>query len=174
MNKIGITVLFLFVLSGCSGINFNQYSNNTPRLDVFEYFNGATKGWGIVQARKGVLLRQFVVDIVGEVNGEGQLVLTEHFDWSDGENSTRVWVLAKQDAHNVTGTAADVLDSAAGLMYGNVLNWKYQMNLEVDERIWKVSFDDWMFKVSEDMVINRASISKFGFDIGEVTIVFRK
>ncbi len=143
-------------------------------MDLFEYFTGKTKGWGIVQDRNGLLLRQFVVDISGEVTESGQLVLTEYFDWSDGEQSERVWVLAQIDEHTLSGTADDVLGPAAGVLYGNVLNWEYRVNLTIDDSTWEITFDDWMFKVSEDMVINKATMSKFGIDVGEVTIVFRK
>jgi len=162
------------VLTGCSGIDLKQYRENTPRFDFFEYFTGKTKGWGIVQDSKGVLLRQFAVDISGEITENGQLVLTEKFDWSDGEESERVWVLTKMDEHSLTGTASDVLGPAAGVLYGNVLNWTYRMNLTVEGSTWEITFDDWMFKVSEDMLINKATMSKFGIDVGEVTIVFRK
>lgn len=174
MKTIISAFLLLFILTGCSGIDFKQYSKNTPQLDLFEYFEGKTKGWGIVQDRRGVLLRQFVVDISGEVREDGRLVLTEHFDWSNGEKSERVCVLSQTDEHTLSGTAGDVPEHAAGVLYGNVLNWKYRVNIEVDDSIWKISFDDGVFKVSEDMLINRANMSKFGFDVGEVTIVFKK
>lgn len=166
--------IILMILTGCSSIDMKAYVDNEPRFDLYSYFNGETKGWGIVQDRKGTLLRQFVVDIRGEVNEDGQLVLLEDFDWSDGEQSTRTWILDRQSEHQYAGTAGDVVDTAAGTLYGNVLNWKYQLDLEVGERTWRLRFDDWMFKVSEEMVINKAIMSKFGYRVGEVTIVFKK
>ena len=33
-------------------------------------------------------------------------------------------------------------------------------------------FDDWIYRQSEDVAINRAYVSKFGVEIGSVTIVF--
>jgi hypothetical protein len=35
-----------------------------------------------------------------------------------------------------------------------------------------VHFDDWIYRQSEDIAINRAYVSKFGIEIGSVTIVF--
>ena len=174
MKTLIIALLFLWILTGCSNVDISQYRENTPRLDLFTYFTGKTKGWGIVQNRKGELIRQFVVDIQGDVQENGQLVLTEQFNWSDGEKSNRIWVLTQEGEHDFSGTADDVLGAATGLLYGNVLNWKYSMQLRVDQTTWKVAFDDWMFKVSDDMLINKATLSKFGVDVGEVTIVFRK
>lgn len=168
------TTITLLLLTGCSAVDMTAYKNSELKLDLFTFFTGDTKGWGIVQDRKGNLTRQFVVDIRGEVTDLGELVLHEDFYWNDGELSSRTWILSKHDNHNYSGTAADVIDRAAGTLYGNVLNWKYQLNLAVDDSNWKVTFDDWMYKVSEDMLLNKAIMSKFGFTVGEVTIVFQK
>lgn len=172
--RVFLAITLTLLLTGCSTIDMQRYTNNSPQLNLYNYFTGDTRGWGIVQDRKGVLTRRFVVDIIGEVTGDGQLVLRENFDWSDGEKSTRTWVLSQQDKHNFTGTAGDVIDQAAGTLYGNVLNWQYQLNLKVDDSTWEITFDDWMFLVSEEMLLNKATMSKFGLKVGEVTIVFRK
>jgi len=37
-----------------------------------------------------------------------------------------------------------------------------------------VQFDDWMYLISERVLINRASMSKFGIELGEVTLSFYK
>ena len=172
--RVFLTLLMLVLVTGCSAIDMKRYSGNKPQLDLFEYFSGSTMGWGIVQDRKGELLRQFVVQITGEVTEDGQLILRENFDWSDGERSSRTWILSQQDTHSFTGTAGDVYDQADGILYGNVLNWQYYLDLKVKESNWKIKFDDWMFQVSDDMLINKATMSKFGFKVGEITIVFRK
>lgn len=169
-----IFILIVISLTGCSGVDIEQYRDNSPRLDLFHYFKGKTKGYGIVQDRSGTLTRQFVVNITGTVDSSGSLILFEEFDWSDGEASTRTWMLTKNGEHKLSGEADDVVDTAAGMLYGNVLNWRYQMSLTVDDSTWKIKFDDWMFLVTDEILINRATMSKFGFTVGEVTIVFQK
>ena len=164
----------ILVSAGCSTVNVGQYSENKPRLDLFQYFKGETKGWGIVQERSGRLTRQFTVDIDGSVDADGNLVLEEHFDWSDGEKSVRTWTIEKLDDHTYAGTAGDVLGTAEGKAYGNVLNWHYRLLLEVEGSTWKIDFDDWMFLQPDNVLINRAAMSKFGFHVGDVTIVFKK
>ena len=37
-----------------------------------------------------------------------------------------------------------------------------------------VVFDDWMFLQPDDVLVNRATVSKFGFKVGEVTLFFTK
>jgi hypothetical protein len=59
--------------------------------------------------------------------------------------------------------------TAAGQTSGNALNWRYTMALPVDGRTWHVDFDDWMYLVDERVMLNRATMSKFGVRLGEVT-----
>ena len=172
--KTLLTVIVLTLLTGCSAVDIKQYSSNSPQLDLFSYFSGHTKGWGIVQDRKGALTRQFTVDITGTVSDDGKLTLYEEFIWNDGEESTRTWIISKTADHSYTGTAEDVLQPADGLIYGNVLNWQYQMSIQVDDTSWKIKFDDWMFLVSDEVLLNKATMTKFGLKVGEVTIVFKK
>jgi hypothetical protein len=37
-----------------------------------------------------------------------------------------------------------------------------------------VKFDDWMFLQADGVLVNRATVSKFGFKVGEVTLFFTK
>jgi hypothetical protein len=44
----------------------------------------------------------------------------------------------------------------------------------VDDKVYEVQFDDWMFLMNERVMLNRAVMSKFGFRLGEVTLAFTK
>jgi hypothetical protein len=44
----------------------------------------------------------------------------------------------------------------------------------VDGSVYEVSFDDWMYLMDEDTLINRSSMSKFGVEWGQVTLFFRR
>jgi hypothetical protein len=63
-----------------------------------------------------------------------------------------------------------VVGEAIGESAGSALNWRYVMALPVDGRVWHVDFDDWMFLVDERVLLNRATMSKFGIRLGEVTL----
>ena len=140
--RLIMAITLCALLAGCSAIDMKQYGANQPALDLFSYFQGRTTGWGIVQDRKGRLTRQFTVAITGTVNGDGSLTLAENFAWSDGKKSQRTWILDRLDNHSYTGRAGDVINSASGTLYGNVLNWRYVLNLKVDDTAWKITFDD--------------------------------
>ena len=155
-------------------MSVQDYAKNTPSLDLFEYFSGNTRGWGIFQDRNGNLKRQFVVDLKGTKNDAGDLVLEEDFVWSDGEKTRRVWTISKKQANHFTGVASDIVGEAKGQSAGNAFNWQYVMNLPVGDKIYKIKFDDWMFLQPDGILINRAKMSKFGFTVGEVIISFKK
>jgi hypothetical protein len=175
MNPLRLLILIvpLALLGGCSSMQPQDFKGTTPRLDLFEYFDGSTRAWGIFQSRSGDLKRQFTVDIEGVVEGD-QLTLTEDFVYADGEVSQRIWRIRRIDEHRYEGRADDVVGTAAGEAFGQALNWRYTMQLPYRDSTIEVQFDDWMFLQDDDVLINRATVSKFGLRVGEVTLFFRK
>ncbi|MGI9571531.1 MAG: DUF3833 family protein, partial [Desulfobulbia bacterium] len=88
--------------------------------------------------------------------------------------STRIWTIKRTDANQYEGQADDVVGTAQGVSSGNALNWRYHLNIETDGSTWKVFFDDWMFLQPDQVLINKASMSKFGIHLGDITISFTK
>ena len=39
---------------------------------------------------------------------------------------------------------------------------------------YEVQFDDWMYQMDDKVMLNRATMSKFGIELGEVLLSFRK
>jgi hypothetical protein len=100
--------------------------------------------------------------------------MTERFTYSDGETQERVWRINRLDDVRYEGRAGDVIGTALGVAAGNSLNWRYRMNLKVGENVWRVAFDDWMFLQPDGILMNRARVTKWGIEIGEVTLVFQR
>lgn len=174
-QTVRLTVLALLLFTtGCGAADISRYRDMAPQLDVIEYFSGTTRGWGIVQDRGGTVTRQFVVDICGWVNTDGNLVLEEDFSWNDGKRSRRVWTITRNEDQSLHGVAEDVVGQAIGAEAGNALNWRYRLALDIDGTTWVVSFDDWMFLQPNGVLLNKARMSKFGIRVGEVTIAFHK
>jgi hypothetical protein len=174
MLKKPLTILCVMLgLSGCASVSPEVYRAQTPTLDIASYFNGPLTAWGYFADRSGEVKRRFTVKMTGEWNGnEG--VLTEHFDWSDGEESQRIWRISKLDAHRYIGRADDVKGEAIGTAYGNALQWKYTLLLPVDGKTYEVQFDDWMYQMDGTTMLNKSEMRKFGFKLGEIVISFRK
>ena len=159
--------------AGCSSVDIDEYRDNTPKLNLFDYFDGKTSAWGIFEDRFGKLRRSFTVDINGTVEGN-QLTLVEDFSYSDGEKDQRIWIIRQVGDEQFEGTAGDVIGIAKGTVAGNSLHWRYPVMLTIGEREWQVTFDDWMYLQPDGMMINRATVSKLGIELGTVTLVFQR
>ena len=168
-----IALCFLMVLTGCGSMKPQDFAQKEPYFDVFDYFEGNSRAWGIFEDRFGKLRRQFTVDITGTIQDD-VLTLEEDFIYDDGETDRRVWVITKTGEHSYVGQAGDIVGSAIGSQYGNALNWSYDMDLKVGDGTWRVGFNDWMFLQPDGVLVNRARVKKWGFEIGEVTLFFTK
>ncbi len=102
------------------------------------------------------------------------LTLEEDFYWTDGEKQKRTWKIEKLDDNNYVGSAPDVVGNARGYQYGSVFKFEYDLLVPFKSKNIKVSFDDWIFKQDEKVAINRATLTKFGFKVGELTVFFLK
>ncbi len=112
-NFMALCVLVL--LAGCGSMKPQDFAQKEPRFDVFEYFEGNSRAWGIFEDRFGKLRRQFTVDITGTVN-DGVLTLEEDFLYDDGEQDRRVWTIRKTGEHSLSGEADDIIGTAAGVL----------------------------------------------------------
>jgi Protein of unknown function (DUF3833) len=159
--------------SCATGPAITEFSNAPRTLKLEEYFNGQTTAYGVFEDRFGKIRRQFKVDITGTVNGN-RLTLVENFDYSDGEKDTRIWEIDILGNGKYRGKAGDVTGMAEGAASGNAFNWKYKVDLKVGDATWNVGFDDWMYLLEDDVLINRAYVTRYGVEIGQVTISFKK
>ena len=170
-HRLGFAA-FALLLAGCASVQVSDYAQEKPKFDLQQYFNGRVLAHGIVQDRSGKVIRRMTVDMKGTWVGDIG-TLDEDFTYSDGKKERRVWTINKQGDRYI-GTAADVVGEAVGSASGNALNWKYVLALPVDNKVYNVDFDDWMWQVDDKVMINRAEFSKFGFKLGEVLIFFTK
>ena len=173
MSRLTAAIAALFILNGCMKMNTKDFAENGPCLQIEDYFQGKTRAWGLFEDRFGVVRRQFTVDIDGTWDGT-ELVLDERFVYDDGEHDRRVWTIRKTGEQTYEGRADDIIGVATGEASGNALNWRYDMDLAIGGGSWRVTFNDWMFLQPDGVMLNRARVTKFGFEIGTVTLAFRK
>lgn len=161
------------VLTGCASPQVTDYAQERPQLELDRYFNGRILAHGIFQQRGGEVVRRFTV--VMDCHWEDhQGVLDEAFTYSDGSTQRRIWRLTKHADGRYTGTADDVVGEAQGQTAGNAFRWNYTLRLPVDGKEYEVQFDDWMFLVDDRVMLNRATMRKFGVTLGEVLLSFTK
>jgi hypothetical protein len=171
--RLLIAALSCLGLAACAAPDVEQYKAEQPVLRLEQYLNGTLDGWGMFQGRSGEIKKRF--HVVVDARWEGDTgTLDEHFDWSDGSKSRRVWTLKRQADGSYRASADDVIDEATGRLGGNALHWQYSLALPVDGKTYHVDFDDWMFLMNDKVMLNRATMSKWGWRLGEVTLVFIK
>jgi len=171
-NKV-LLMTVLALLTACAGPNVQQYQEQEPKLDLPGYFIGTTHAWGMFQRRGGEVVKRFHVEITGSGDAS-QLTLDERFRYDDGSTQRRVWRLSRAADGRWLGRADDVDGVAQGEVAGNALHWQYTLMLPVDGSTYAMRFDDWMFLIDPCTMINRASMGKFGLELGQVTLMFRK
>jgi len=167
---VGLGLSAILLTSGCATQNIQAYQSTTPTLDMHEFFSGQIDGWGMFQGRNGEVKKRFYVDIDATHEGDDVIVLNEKFSWADGTKSQRIWRLTEQTDGSWKGMAGDVIGEAIGQVVGNTLHWNYLLELPVEDKTYKVTFDDWMYLIDEDVMLNRSVMKKFGVELGSVTL----
>lgn len=177
----GTAALGVATLAGCASPTVADYAGEKPLLDLRQYFNGTVDAWGVFTDRSGKVVKRFTVVMNCRWSGEAGRevgVLDEDFVYSDGSTQKRVWTLRREPGVNgqgrYTGTAGDVVGEARGEERGNAFYWGYYLDLPVDGRNIEVRFDDWMYLMNDRVMLNRATMSKWGVTLGEVTLAFTK
>ncbi len=172
-------ILAIALLAACTGKpSFDDQSLSDEKLNLEEFFDGELVAYGQFQDILGTVRRSFVVTIDGDWDGE-RLRLVEDFVYEDGATEQRIWTLIKTGPDSWQGTAPGVIGTATGEEQDNRFNWKYEIDLPIPAadgsvETLRVTFDDWMWLLSEDRLFNRAYVKRFGFDIGDVVISFEK
>lgn len=160
-------------LTGCGSQQINDYTAEKPMLELRDYFNGTLDAYGVFTDRSGKVVKRFTVVMKGTWTGDDG-VLDEDFSYSDGTVQKRIWRLKRLANGKYSGVADDVVGTADGQQSGNAFNWTYTMALPVDGKVYEVQFDDWMYLMTDKVMLNKATMSKFGWRLGEVTLSFTK
>lgn len=172
-RRLLLTAAASAALAGCASPRLADYANETPQFDLRRYFTGTIDAWGVFTDRAGKVVKRFTV--VMECSWQGdQGVLDEAFSYSDGTRQRRVWRVKQLADGRYTGRADDVVGEAAGQQRGNAFHWGYRLALPVDGKVVEVDMDDWMYLMSDRVILNKATMRKFGLPLGEVTLSFMK
>ena len=160
------------LLSACS-TGIDTYKSAKPVLKLEEFFKGDLVAYGLVQDYSGEVIQRFTVEMTGTWDGnEGKL--DEYFTYADGREQRRIWYITKTGENSYEGRADDVEGVAKGTTAGNVLNWEYQLEVQMDGEPLVLTLDDWLYLVDENNMINRTNMYKWGIPVGEITLYIGK
>lgn len=131
---------------------------------------GSTTARGEFSAINGVK-RGFTAQLTGARSGD-QFTLNERFAYDDGEKDEKTWVLTLKGDGQYTGTREDVVGEARGWQDGRAFRLEYDVRLpnEKGEPGMQVHFQDVMVLTPEGVILNNASVGKWGFQVGKVSL----
>jgi hypothetical protein len=135
---------------------------------------GDTIARGEFSAINGVR-RGFTAYLSGVRAGD-TFTLSERFEYDDGEKDQKTWVLTLKGDGQYAGTREDVVGEAKGWQDGAAFRLAYDVRLPDDkgEPGLRVHFQDVMVKTPAGVVLNRASVGKWGFQVATVKLEIRR
>lgn len=169
-----IALVAALALGACTGKpSLDDPALSDRQLNLEEFFDGPVTASGQFQDIFGTVRRRFDVEIASRWDGR-KLTLIEDFTYDDGSTERRVWTLVKTGPDTWEGTAPGVIGTASGREAGDTFNWRYTIDLPVEGGTLRARFNDWMWLMSEDTLLNRAYMSRAGVPLGEVIIWFER
>jgi len=167
------TLIFLSCfLTGC-GVSIENYKQTQPEFDLKKFFNGKMVAYGLFKDYSGQVVRRFTIKMEGIWDGD-KGTLKEDFIYDDGEKQHRTWHLTDLGNGQFSGSADDVVGDAQGQSAGFATRWQYTVALPYQGSVLHVGFDDWMYMVDENRVLNHAKVTKWSFKVGEVVLYLEK
>jgi hypothetical protein len=165
-----LTITALLLLSACAGAPRLPPETGPSPFVIERDLEGATVARGQFSAINGVK-RAFTARLEGVKSGE-TFTLKESFEYDDGEKDQKTWVLTLKSPGQYTGVREDVVGEARGWQDGNAFRLEYDIRLpdENGKPGMQVRFRDVMVKTAEGVVINNATIGKWGFNVGNVAL----
>ena len=160
-------------LGACSSMDIHKYEENQPKLDPKVFFSGKLTAHGIIKNRQGEMVRYFNADLEGSWQ-DNKGILDEKFIFNDGEVQYRKWVLEPQGDNTYIGSAEDVVGPAEIKTSGNAMFLDYVLRIPRNDSTIDITIDDKMYLVSENVLINESVMTKWGFEVGSITLTIIK
>ncbi len=142
-------------------------------FDLLTFLEGRVQAWGVFEDRTGRVRRRFAVELEGRWVA-GRLVVEEAFAFDDGATETRSWQLERDGATAFHGTGTDVVGPVEGRNGPGSARMRYRFRLRLGGHPLTVALDDRYHRLDAARALNRATLSKFGVRLGELTIVFER
>lgn len=173
MFKKICSLLSMLGIFSCSNTKVSQYHNDKPKLNLQQFIDGKIKGYGLVENRSGIVTRRFEFNGVGYWEGDIGY-FDETISYINGDIESRKWKIHRINDNYYEATTPDVINKAKIYVDGNSMNWQYIMKIKVDNKIYNINFDDWMYLIDDQKMINRNYFTKFGINVGQLTLFMEK
>lgn len=148
----------------------------TAAPELFEltrFLDGRTRAWGVFEDRFGRLRRRIDVEMHGRWEG-GEFVLDERFTYDGEETERRTWRVVPLGAGRFRATTADCVGEAVGECGADSVRMQYRFRLKLERGEVVVTFDDRLYRMGDAIAVNRATMSKWGVKLGELSLFFQR
>jgi len=147
-----------------------------PQLKLEDFFDGSVKGFGFTHTRFGNLAQQFDISADGQWNAEKQaLALTEIYQFDDGHSDELKWQITKLSDSRYRGVEDCLKGEAEGEQSAHHFRWRYVRDVpQKGGKTTRLTFDDCFYLQSPNLLMARASVSRFGFEVGIITVSYVK
>jgi hypothetical protein len=162
------------LLSACAGAPALPPETGPDDFIIERDLEGLTVARGEFSAINGVT-RGFTAYLTGTRAGD-TFTLNEKFEYDDGQRDEKTWVLKLEGDGRYSGSREDVVGVARGWQDGRAFRLEYDIRLpNADgEPGMQLRFRDVMVKTGDGVVINRATVGKWGFRVGRVDLEIRR
>jgi hypothetical protein len=147
-------------------------SLRAPDFDIVAYFAGPTYGTGIIE-RSGRVTERFEMLAAGAFDGE-TLTLDEMFTFADGTTFRRAWRMRSPSPGLWIAKADNVAGEVEIRVRNGVARMRYLADFPRGDGTIRLRFTQMLTPMGSDVVLNRSQLTKLGYPVGVVTVLFGK
>jgi Protein of unknown function (DUF3833) len=142
-------------------------------FELTTFLEGHTRAWGVFEDRFGRVRRRLSVDMNGRWDG-GVFVLEERFEYDGDAVEMRTWRVVPLGDGRFRASCPDCVGEANGESTADSVRMSYRFRLKLESREIVVTFDDRLYRIGDGIAVNRATMSKWGIKLGELSLFFQR
>jgi hypothetical protein len=176
ISRFLYTLPTALAFTACSAPSVRVYDGKSPQITVRDFYSAPVHGYGIFQSPGGEVKGRYYATLVPTWRGDEGTIIEKQ--WNDkGELFfQQQWhVKLEGDGSHFTATATKIAGQVIGESSGYALHMQYVALVPRDNGgETSVTSDDWTYLQPDGSGLNKVSMSKLGFHVGDVTYVLRK
>jgi hypothetical protein len=157
-------------------MNIQEFQNRGPLFLPEEFLVGRLEGWAIVESALGNLRKRATILARGSNDAATDtMTFVEDWKFDDRQTDTLSWRIRKSGDGSYVGHEPTVKDEAIGEQAGFAFRWRYTRDSpQGDGSSLTLNFDDWFYRVDENVCIVRGSAGRLGLPFLSVFVTYRR
>ncbi len=174
LRRLLILALSAWSLEACARQPRLPFANGQPIFKPEKYFAGHTHSWGVFERHSGEPKQILTTRTNGHWQ-DGVFYFEQDIAIEHGKRQHRSWRIRRLDEHHYSATGTGIVGTAHGEAWGNAFHLDFTMAVLGANPLGHVHMSQWMY-LQEDGItlINRATATKAGLIVAEITEQFRK